>query len=98
LVEQDDRRTGETRVDLGDRSLRNIVKAGNAGKPARELVEASRGAHAPDRELGLLADAPAKRRGDDRDQEEDEEGKELMRLRDRERVKRLDEKEVVGKK
>ena len=46
-------------MDRGDRGLRDVVEAGDAGEPAGELVETPRRPHAAHRHLRLVAHAPA---------------------------------------
>ena len=97
-LEQDKRRPRKARMDRGDRGLGNIVEGGDAGEPARELVETARRPHAAHRHLRLIAHPSRQRRDDHCDGEEDGEGEQLVRFGDRERVERLDEKQVVGQK
>ena len=83
-------------MDRGGRASAMSSNAGDAGKPARELVEPPRCAHALDRDLRLIAHATRERRDDHGDGQEDHECQQLVRLGDREGVERLDEEEVVG--
>ena len=66
------------------------------GKLAREFVKRLGDLSVLDHRLPLVPYAPGQRSGEHRDGEKDEQREQFMRLRDCERVDRLDEEEIVG--
>ena len=86
--QQDDHRPSEACMDLARRALGDAVERGEARKPPRELVEAPHGPHAVGRNPRLLAHAAGQSGADNRDDEKNDQRKQLVGLGNGEGIER----------
>ena len=86
----------EGRMQVSRRRPKDVVGAGRAGKLAGIVVERPHDRDVLEHAFALVAHAPGQRAGQHGDSEENQEREQFLRLRDREGVDRLDEKEIVG--
>ena len=96
LGDQKNDAAAERGVQMRRRRPEDVVGARRPGKLAREFVKRLGNLSVLDHRLPLVPHAPGQRSGEHRDGEKDEEREQFLRLRDRERVDRLDEEEIVG--
>jgi hypothetical protein len=76
-------------------AIRRGIHVGQAREFPGELVEPSHAACTFIRRAGLVPDASGQGRCHDRDDQEDDERKQLMRLRDLKGMERLNKEEIV---
>ena len=96
LRDQEHDAAAECRVQMRRGRPQDVVGPRSAGKLARVIVERLGNLGVPDHHLPLVANAPGQRSGEHGDGKKDEQREQFLRLRDRERVDRLDEEEIVG--
>ena len=96
LRDQEHDAAAECRVQMRRGRPKHVVGPRSAGKLARVIVERLGNLGVPDHRLPLVANAPGQRSGEHGDGKKNEEREQFLRLRDRERVDRLDEEEIVS--
>ena len=97
-LEQNDGFPFHDRGRLGCEQPEHVVDLRRAGELARELVERLRRFRALTCGGRLLAQPAGEAAGHDGDDEEDQKREELVGRGNRQRVARIDEEEIVGKK
>ena len=97
MAQENDGRPPQARMDFAGRPIGDGIDRCEPRKFAGEFIETPHRPHAIGRDTRLVADASRQRRRYHGDDEEDDKRQKFVGLGDREGVKRLDEKEVVGK-